>query len=258
MATVTIRMDEETKEDLEILAQGRNQSLSDLIRTALDGLLGRDQKTGAFDMSPASLSVVDRQQLALLHRILARLVEGDLEDGDRDYQLERAKVLEEGFTREYSTEFAGIYPELSRQDSKFVVDVLELFRVISFSIDRLRDRGIELEKEVTSRLRFDGFDVQDGREVRLLEYASFLVDEDHWSELQETFSPANDRGNSHYRTAGVYQRMLEQLKEIELEKKNKAGGRYLLHDPELYFLTVEELNKLADSTTHPSHQNKEL
>lgn len=34
-------------------------------------------------------------------------------DGDREYQLERAQVIEKGFTAEHETEFCGIKPELS-------------------------------------------------------------------------------------------------------------------------------------------------
>lgn len=258
MPTVTIRLDEETKQDLEILARGRNQSLSDLVRSALDDLLERDPKARVFDMTPTSLTVVDRQQLALLHRILAQLVEDDDdEDGDREYQRQRATVLEEGYVAEYSREFSGISPELSHRDSKFVLDVLDLFQAVTLSLGRLHDTGMELDEKALRMLRFDGFDLQDNRETRLLSYARFLVDEDHWSELQETFSDANDRGNSHRTTADGYQRMLDGYDHLKADKENRAGKTRSPFDPDSYLLTAEELRRLALSRVHPSHEARQ-
>jgi hypothetical protein len=149
MPTITLRLDDATKEELEALARSRGQSLSDLIRSALDGLLMRNKDEDRLDITPRSLTAVERQQLALLHRILARVVGDDNDvDGDKAYQLERAQVLEEGFVGEYSMEFCGISPELSARDSKFVVDVLDLFRIVTFSIMKLEADGVEFGEDL--------------------------------------------------------------------------------------------------------------
>jgi len=248
MPTITLRLDEETKEELETLARGRGQNLSDLIRSALDGLLMRDDGE-QIDVAPRSLTAVDRQQLALLHRILARLVGEDNDvDGDKAYQLERAEVLENGFVREYSTEFYGIFPELSARDSEFVVDVLDLFRVVTFSIQKLQASGVELDEDLIRSLRFEGFDLNDSREARLLSYARYLVNEERWSELLYTFSERNDHGNSHAALTDVYQRMLDEHAKIKATKRRERFRR------DSYLLSVEELQRLAEAQVHPDHR----
>lgn len=103
-------------------------------------------------------------------------------------------------------EFAGIYPELSARDSEFVVDVLDLFRAITFSIERLRKDGAEVEDKLVRQLAFDGFDLNDNREGQMLSYARYLIDDGRWTELRHVFSEENDNGNSHARLAEVYQR----------------------------------------------------
>ena len=175
----------------------------------------RNNDEERLDITPRNLTAVERQQLALLHRILARVVGGDNDvDGDKAYQLERARVLEEGLVGEYSTEFCGISPELTARDSRFAVDVLDLFRVVTFSMNKLQADGVELDEDVARALRFAGFDSNDGREAHMLAYARYLVSEDRWAELLFTFSVENDRGNSHARMAEVYQRMLDEHAKI--------------------------------------------
>ncbi|MFC5008730.1 YfbU family protein [Dactylosporangium cerinum] len=254
MATITLRLDDAIKEELEVLARGRGQSLSDLIRWALDELLLRNGQATHPDMrpeiSPLSLTVVERQQLALLHRILARVVGEDNDvDGDKDYQLDRAKVIEEGFVGEYYKEFIGILPELGPRDSGFVLDVLDLFRIVTHSLNKLTADKIEVDADLRRALRFDGFDENDPIEGHMLAYARYLVlDQGRWTELQGTFSMSNDRGNSHSRRAAVYQRMLAEHAKI------KAEGRLDRGRPEDLLLGVEDLRRLAAAQIHPDRR----
>lgn len=249
MPTVTLRLDESTKTDLETLSRSRGQNLSDLIRSALNDLLMRGDDDDDISVAPRSLTAVERQQLALLHRILARVVGDDNDvDGDKNYQLERAQVLEGGFVGEYTTEFAGIRPELSARDSEFVLDVLDLYRITTFSIEKLKESGRELDENLIRSLRFEGFDLQDQREARLLAYARYLVGQDRWPELQYVFSTTNDRGNSHSPCSAMYQRMLDEYTKIKAET-NRARRRR-----DSYFLDVNALQRLVDVQTHPDHQ----
>lgn len=248
LPTITLSLDEATKEQLEILARGRGQNLSYLIRSALDGLLMREDDE-QIDVAPPSLTTVERQQLALLHRILARVVGDDNDvDGDKAYQLERAEVLENGFAREYSREFYGIYPELSARDSGFVVEVLEMFRAVTFSVQKLQSDGIELDEDLLRALRFDGFDLNDAREGRLLSYARFLVNEERWSELQYTFSDENDHGNSHAGLADMYQRMFDAHAKTKADKRRERSRR------DSYLLGVDDLQRLAAAQVHPDNR----
>jgi hypothetical protein len=247
MPTITLRLDDVTKEQLEALARSSGQSLSDLIRSALDGLLMRNTDEERLDITPRSLTAVERQQLALLHRILARVVGDDNDvDGDKEYQLERARVLEEGFVGEYSMEFCGISPELSARDSKFVMDVLDLFRIVTFSVKKLEADGVGPDEDLARALRFDGFDANDARESHMLSYARYLVNDERWAELLDTFVPKNDRGNSHGRRAERYRRMLDEHAKIQAER-NRSRVR---HDA--YLLGIDELRRLSDAAIHPS------
>lgn len=248
MPTITLRLDETTKEELEVLARGRGQNLSDLIRSALDGLLMRGHEDH-LDVAPPSLTAVERQQLALLHRILARVVGDDNDvDGDKPYQLERAEVLENGFVREYSTEFYGIYPELSARDSEFVVDILDLFRIITFSVQKLQTDGVEMNPDLVRTLRFEGFDLNDSREARLLSYARYLVNGQRWSELQYALSDENDHGNSHAAFADMYGRMLDEHAKIKASKHRER------HRRDSFLLSVDELQRLAGAQIHPDNR----
>jgi uncharacterized protein YfbU (UPF0304 family) len=250
MATVTLRLDDAIKDDLEAMARSRGQSLSDLIRSALDDLLLRNAQENRLDNAPRSLTAVERQQLALLHRILARVVGDDNDvDGDKAYQLERAMVLEEGFVGEYSKEFIGIATELNARDSGFVLDVLDLFRIVTFSLNKLKADGVEVQEDLTRALRFDGFDANDPVEGHMLAYARYLVSEDRWAELLETFSDANDRGNSHSRRAAIYQRMLAEHARIKAEGRR---GRGLSDD---LLLGIEDLQRLVDAQVHPNRRS---
>lgn len=252
MPTITLRLDERTKNDLEAIARGRNMTLSELIRTHLDTLLVRegdpeDEVAKRGDVTPRSLTAVERQQLALLHRILARLVADDNgPDGDKAYQLERAEVLENGFVNEYDTEFAGIYPELSAKESMFVLDVLDLFRIATYSIDRLEKDGAEVDSDLIRSLRFSGFDANDTREAHMLSYARYLIDDGRWTELQAFFD--KDGGNSHMPRAAVYERMLEEHRRIKSDKRRAPTRR------DSYLLSLEELHRLAEAQIHPSNR----
>lgn len=246
MPSITLRLDDTTKEELEALARSRGQNLSDLIRSALDGLLLRNADLDRLDITPRSLTAVERQQLALLHRILARLVGNDNDvDGDKEYQLKRAQVLEEGFVSEYATEFLGITPELSALDSRFVLDVLDLFSITTSSLKKLRMDGAAVDDALARALRFDGFDANDARESHMLAYAQHLFGEGRWSDL---LPDLNDNGNSHRRMTEVYQRMLDEHAVIKAERARERGR----HDA---FLGAEELQRLSDARVHPSHRN---
>ncbi|MBD8104734.1 YfbU family protein [Plantibacter sp. CFBP 8775] len=247
MPTVTIRVDQRTKDDLEALASGRNQTISDVVRPALDALLGRETRT-APDLAPVSLSAFERRQLALTHRILA-ILNGGVEEfaTDADEELARAHVLEEGYTAEYSREFAGIYPELSRAESKLVMDILDMFSLIKAGLRAPENQPVD--DEVAARLRFRGFDRNDPRESRLLDYARYLIADGRWVELADVFSSENDNGNSHMPFLDAFQRMLRAFVPIRESLRSGRGER-------AWVLSNDDLRQLAVAATHPSQRGE--
>lgn len=250
MAVVTIRLDDETKNDLEALARSRGQSVSEVARSALERLLERPSRDDGElpDISPTSLTAVERQQLALLHRILARVV-GDENgvDGDKAYQLQRAEILEQGFVGEYPDEFIGIRPELSLEDTRFVVDVLNMFRVLTASVAALRQGSAEADWAHRYEFEFIGFDGNDPRESRLRTWARYLISDRQWAELNDVFSEHDD-GNSHSPMAAVYARMLDEYNRIQ------ATRRGVYTQPADMLMSADELGRVARAWVHPDNR----
>lgn len=252
MATITLRVDDPVRDQLQALAEGRGVSVSDLLRSLIDGLFDRDDRAEPRRrVVPESMTPVDRKQLALLHKILARLVEERTEDerlghdGDTAYQLDRAEALEEGWTKEYDMEFYAMEPELTRRDCGLVMDLLDMFRVLKYSVEDVAD---QLSEDEVRTLTFRGFDLSDDFESRLRGYARWLVsDGERWQEQAEVFSEKNDRGNSHMPWLGMYQRMLEVYEPIWHAVVRRGGRRRNL-------LTVDELRQVAAAAVHPSNR----
>lgn len=254
MATITVRIEDSVRNALQAKADEERQTLSDFVRDRLqDAVFSfRDAdkvKSGrSDDFEPETLSPLDRHKLALLHRILARVlpVDGNDVDGDLEHQLERANVLERGFTRDYSMEFVGLQPELSARHCDFVMDVLELSRIALYSIKYLREQGVDVDESLERSLKFSGFDHNDSLELQMSSYVRFLVKEEKWVE-QKDFVLGRGRGNSHSQMIPVYSRMLTEYREIKQNRARRVG----VMD---YHLTAEELQRIAGSQIHPSNR----
>lgn len=252
MATITLRVEDHVRDQLQDVADGKGLTLSELLRSLIDGQFDReDREEPRRRIVPESMTAVDRKQLALLHKILARLVEDKKDDdrlgfdGDTSYQLDRAQSLEEGWTREYDMEFYAMEPELSRRDCGLVMDILDMFRILKYSAEKTA--RVELTEEEIDTLTFHGFDLNDALEGRLLVYARWLVsDGDRWQEQANLFSERHDRGNSHMPLLGAYQRMLAVYEPIWRSIVHRAAGRD-------YLLSPDELRQVAAAATHPSH-----
>lgn len=253
MKTLTVRMDELLYDELVSIAQARDISLSDLARDTLGKLMrsADGESEQRRPEVPNSLSAVNRLQLSLLHRILARLVEGDGDDGDPEYQFTRAKVLERGYVVEYSDEFSAIEPELSPRETEFVMDVLDMFTQLDWSYGELptaqRD---ELGTDTPWQIRFAGFDLNNRREGRLCQYARHLIDDDKWERLAVYFDDKHERGNSHMPTYATYTRMLEVFQPI-WKRKIREGS----HGATGMLLTVDEIRKITEARIHPTNRS---
>lgn len=247
MAVLNVRLDDHAYERLRELADGEGLSLSEYVRDLLLEVVvpvskGHDHGD---EPAPASLSVRDRLILSLLHRILARVLpEGASgEDGDEEYQLKKAEILESGFTGEYWFEVAGFETELSKQDSRRVIDILQMFRIITFSISRLEAEGQAVDDKLLHRLRFSGFDHNDALEGHMARYVRYLMrDGHHWEELQPQVAE-NDGGNSHMQMLSIYMRMLNEYRRI-------MKGRERSYDRDDYLLSAAELANIGLATVH--------
>ena len=247
MATITVRLDDEIRDAVQRHAEKGGLTVSDfvrdLIREAVVDLRHDDDPDGYI---PDSLSPKERHMLSLLHRILARVLPEDENDGDKAYQLERAKVLEEGFTLEYWTEFAGLGNELSKRDSERVMDILELFRVAQDSISHLREEGTDVPNELASALQYRGFDFNNVLESKMATYVRHMIDDGRWEE-QAAFVKGRTGGNSHARVLDTYLRMLAEYRRILAHRRPALGIRE-------YLLTIDELDAIAAERVHPDNR----
>ena len=251
MAVLNIRVDDRVRDQLREMSDDAGVTLSEFIRdllmAAVVPVYEREEKHGE-EPAPESLRIADRQVLSLLHRILARVLPEDANDveGDLDYQLMRAQILEEGYAGEYWFETAGFSTELSKRDCDRVSDILQMFRVITFSIDHLATSGNPLEEVLAERLEFRGFDHHIALESHMARYVDFLMRDDRWTELKPQLE-RHDNGNSHSPTLDTYLRMLAEYRRI-MDSRERGFSRTD------YLLTAEELQRVAEARVHPSRR----
>ncbi|WP_419708011.1 YfbU family protein [Promicromonospora sp. NFX87] len=254
MAVLNIRVDDHVRDQLKEIAEGNGLTLSEYVRNLLmEAVVPVYEAEVEHGSEPAaeSMRIVDRQVLSLLHRILGRVLPEDANDvdGDREYQLMRAEILEEGYTGEYWYETAGFSTELSKRDCARVSDILQMFRIITFSIGDLAKEGAPVDEKLAQDLEFEGFDHNDPLEGHMASYVKFLMrDERKWTELRPQLE-RHDEGNSHMPMLDVYLRMLTEYRRIK-DSRERGSGRLG------YMLSLDELKQLADAQTHPSHRRK--
>jgi uncharacterized protein YfbU (UPF0304 family) len=231
MATITLRLDDATRDAVNDLAQHEGVSISELLRSALADLVA----AGTTRDAPRTLTTVERRTLALQHEVLAQL---RVDDDEVAHHTKMVEVLTHGYTGEYNTEFAGIYPELPLQDCSLVWRLLDMFVVLKSSLERLsaKDRA-ELGDSAARALTFRGFDFNDAREVRLGGYAQFLIEDRKWVDLAEHFDDQHEGGNSHMPALALYRRMLSAFTPLWKARMDDSS----LGFPERYSLTLSDL-----------------
>lgn len=249
MAVLNIRVDDRVREQLKEMADDEGVSLSEFVRDLLmEAVIPVSEPAVRHGDEPApeSMRIIDRQVLSLLHRILGRVLPEDSNDvdGDLEYQLMRARILEQGYTGEYWYETAGFSTELSKRDCRRVSDILQMFRMLTFTRDHLAKEGTPVDEELASRLEFEGFDHNDPLEFHMATYVEFLMRDDRWEELRPQLE-RNDDGNSHSPALDTYMRMLNEYRRI-MDSRERGFGRGS------FLLTLEELRQIARAKTHPS------
>lgn len=245
MPTLNIRLEDAISNSLRALAESEGVTISQFVRGLIvnrvfpvrDGIEEED-KRGDID-APKSMRLFDRHSLALLHRILAAQLgeRGQEENGSNSADhLKLADALERGFTGKYYDEFNGYYPELSIDDCRTVVDILEMFRVLTFSMETLGKAGEGVDAHLARHLRFKGFDGNHPLEGHMASYVDYLIEEGRWSELRPQIEEA-DNGNSHSEMLPTYLRMLTAHATI-MNRKRRGIGSYLL--------TLDELKVVSE------------
>lgn len=258
MATVlTIRLDDALHAELNSVARAQGTSVSELARRTLRALITQPsdetERPGMAEVPP-SLSTYERHTLALLHRVLARLVDGQREDGDFNHQIGLAEILEHGYVAEYGSVFAAIDPELTARESDLVHDILEMFFHLEWSFSQLtEDDRSKLDPGVDRKVRFGGFDGSDRLESRLLEFARHLIADGKWDRLAPYFArDEHDGGNAHHRRLPVYQQMLQVFQPLWRQKVRQA----IDSGSNDFLLSAAELQQVTDAAGDPDNRGR--
>ncbi|MFC4225400.1 YfbU family protein [Lysinibacter cavernae] len=250
MAVLNVRLDDDTYERLRDLADAEGASLSEFVRDRLmEFVVPISPENHGDEPAPESFSTRDRLMLSLLHRIHAQVLPEDAngDDGNREHQLQKAEIIESGFTGEYWLEVAGFETELSKQDCRRVNDILQMFRVLTTSIDRLMKAGDGVDEDLIYGLRFRGFDHNDSLEGHMARYVRYQMrDERSWEELRPQVTKS-DNGNSHMQMLDIYMRMLTEYRKI-IKTRERRHGR------EAYALNADELRMIDAASVHPSNR----
>ena len=179
-----------------------------------------------------TLTSYERASLILQHQTLLA-AQGHLpkESYDSEWHERAIEVLERGYEGEYPQLFPSHAEALNAYDSELVWDILDMFRVIHFSVEALGENGWDaIGVENAERFgKFTGFDYQRERESQMAGYTEYLVKSGRWTEQEELVKEGT---NSHRQMLPTYQSMLGAFKPV-WRKAVRGGGRSHLSTQDL-------------------------
>lgn len=235
MQSITIRIPDELKTLISDEAQNKGQTQSDYLRQLIETHAGqvRGEKFRREPNQEVSLNVVERKTLTLGYQLLLAS-RGDLRDDryDAEYFRNTVEALEYGYAGEYPQIFAGADEGLSYDECRLAWDILDMFRVIKFSVRDLGQGGWQQTGVVDAEHygSFRGFDGNLDLESRLIGYVDYLVRTGRWEEQREFLKET--RGNSHSEMLPTYRSMLAEFKPA-WRKAISRGGRHHLNAEEI-------------------------
>lgn len=145
------------------------------------------------------MELTKKERLAFIYQL--RILEALYPD-EAGYYAKNRTALEEGYTYHYDWMVEHLYDELSEEQCREVIDILDMYSEIAWGLERLEE-GDELKKHHLAR--FPGFD--GNNETQLMAYVRyFVVDLDRFSILKQDEYPYF---NSHCPMLETYREMLE-------------------------------------------------
>ncbi|VEH06394.1 YfbU domain [Corynebacterium kutscheri] len=253
MKVLTIRVPDDLRALIADAAEANGQSQSDYMRQAIelhvnrvDPRLEREPAERNFTLTP-----YERASLVLQHQTLLA-AQGDLpkESYDSTWHERAIEVLERGYEGEYPRLFPRQTEALSLYDCELVWDILDMFRVIHFSVEALGENGWDAIGVENAEWfgKFKGFDYQRERESRMAGYTEYLVKSGRWAEQQEL---AKEGMNSHREMLPTYRSMLAAFKPVWREAV-RGGGRSHLSAQDLQKILLAAPGAQRDETCNRS------
>ena len=229
MQTITLRVPDDLRTLIAEAAEANGQSQSDYMRQAIEVHVKRvDPK---HDRQPTekniTLTSYERASLILQHQTLLA-AQGHLpkESYDSKWHERAIEVLERGYEGEYPQLFPSHAEALNAYDCELVWDILDMFRVIHFSVEALGENGWDAIGVEHAEWfgKFKGFDYQNEREIQMAGYTEYLVKSGRWTEQEELVKKGT---NSHRQMLPTYQSMLGAFKPVWREAVRGGGCSHL-------------------------------
>lgn len=144
------------------------------------------------------MELTTKERLSLINQF--KILEA-LYPTEAEYYANNRRALEGGYTLHYEWLVENLSSELSADQCREVLDILDMYRAITHSISRLEDGDILRQHH---NAKFSGFD--GNNESQLMGYVRyFIVDLDRYPELRDSEYP---NFNSHTRMLDRYRTML--------------------------------------------------
>jgi len=156
-------------------------------------------------MNRGNMELTKKERLAFIYQL--RILEALYPDEASDFAQKRT-ALEDGYALHYGWLTESMSDDMSEAECREVLDILDMYRAITFGLQKL-DEGDALREHRLAKFRgFDG-----NNEGQLMAYVRyFIVDLDRYDELKEGKLPSF---NSHMPMLETYQAMLERWKAVE-------------------------------------------
>lgn len=149
------------------------------------------------------LSKMERLNLSFQLKILEKLY-----PDEADYYAEHRKAIEEGYALHYDWLLETIHDEMSVKECKEVLDILDMYRAITYSLENIEDKS-DMNQ---THLEFAGFDGNyEGKQLAYTRY--FIYDLDRYKEL--TYGNDLRELNSHFPMLETYRKMLVKWKNCQ-------------------------------------------
>lgn len=229
MKAITLRIPDDLRTLIAEAAEANGQSQSDYMRQAIEIHVKRVNPK--YDRQPAdkniTLTSYERASLILQHQaVLAAQGRLSEETYSEEWHERAIEVLERGYEGEYPQLFPDHDETLNPYDCELVWDILDMFRVIHFSVEALGKNGwdaIGIENAEWFG-KFKGFDYQRERESQMASYTEYLVRSGRWTEQEELVKKGL---NSHTQMLPTYQSMLGVFKPLWREAARGDGSSRL-------------------------------
>lgn len=237
MPNISIRVSDDLKSRLDVLAQESENTLSGVITKALNSITGLGREDFPEETAPYTINNTNRPLLRNTELLLSRCE--SLDEDEREFHAQNVTILENGYTGEYHHAFTPLLPEIPNNRCDEFFDILNMFRMLRASYTDLTDE--EKAKVEERDLSFRGFDYNDSEESALSSYVEYLFDDDRYTELKEPLFRFSDGGNSHHPNIDIYRRMYRCFSPIM--RKN-------ILSPDLF--SLEEIKKVASAIPYKS------